>query len=787
MLNINSMPEGATKGIASSWIPTNVYERNGQLFLRLNDDPDFIKSKSKLVFSIGTVEEEILRIGRTINKFDTLGVNLVAATTNELLSHTAKPLSFFGHYSCYTSECAPIGSVMKGFAEGCSLAQCAMFASDGVPKALNHDECSLVVVAIGVYIDEFDNRHDVGFGDYAIAIPSNGMTFEGLSLLLKSMKKSNGTVKDVSLFSDNVISSGEDILMPANVNAVPIVASIKEGKIKNFILASELNKECSYTVPPYLAIHLDADKMCMSPFLKWIATERLTTDEELAKLYIFSATSFLIVDKKHGDEIESRLKTINAKIVGEIEQRTPPNSEHSVIIDKEKWVKNLRGEAPPEDITMYDERPTAIMKLKYDHLEEIFDWLSFWDLIAVAETCKRLQQMAGYYFQQNYRTHYAHWVYGGILSPNNMNLNIFSKFVQRLSCFYNEWSPTYYNDAMDFVSVKNIMINQVFFRGDSHLKHLLCRLEIVQLHDCVFSVEFHQNFLRYCTNVKHLRIGKCTHGELIGTDNSWLLRDYPTLERVEIMPHEGSEEIPELVHFLERHTNIKHFATNVLFILVNKDLLLDSGIRLDVLSCLWQVEETPITYVDALNELYEKGIFKHLHLVGREVSFDQDVADQIAPVHGLKKFMISFIDDPEMFILPCTPTLKELVIENISEIEGLDAVARNLVNLERLEINNITREQMLTFIGSSTKLNNITVKSLSQSSPWADKVIDLVELNKEREKLAITRRAQKVMVFVSEAIYLPTKWAHENIHLTMIELWRKGTCDILHDSFDDFV
>lgn len=750
-------------------------------FLRLKDNCELIENELKLVFSIEAIEEERLCIGETINKFDTFGVDLVGRSTSNLLSHGAKPLSFHSHYTCYDADNDLIGTVMKGFAEGCSLADFAMFTSDGIEvlKMFKKDEFSLVGVAIGIYLHEFDNRHDIGFGDYVIAIPSNGMTIDGVELLLKSMKKLNAKMEDDAPFSGNRISFGEELLAPNNIDVAPIVALIKEGKIKKIIVSANSFIEC-LSLPFYLTMYIDADKMCMSPFLKWIATGGLATDEELAKLYNCCTAFFLIVDKKHGPEIQSRLTTMNAKIVGVLEQ-----SGKSIIIDGEKWARNLRGEQPMEEDDQREttnELLTPIMKLKYGHFEEIFDWLSLWDLIAVAETCKRLQHLAGCYFQQNYRLHCAEWVYGGILSRYDLNMNIFSKFVQRLA-IYRNWTINHYRDARDFISVKDIGIYRVEIHEDTPFKDLLGRLEIVQLNHCAFSVEFHQNFLRYCANVKHLRINKCEHGNLIGTDNSWLLRDYPTLERMEIIPHDDSAVIPGLVHFLDRHTRIKHFATNVPFILLNRNLLICSAIRLDVLSVMWRAEETPSSFIVALNELYERGIFKHLHLVGSYVPFDQDIANVVASFLGLKKLVINYYDAQPVATLPCITSLKELVIGDGFEVVDMETTARNLANLESVEFHNVNQQSLLAFIRNSPKLCSITLQYLDDTEADFYNIIQLFELNEEREKLSMTKRVRKIDIFVPEDIYLTTKWAHKEIHLSKIELKRKDSCVFQHDSF----
>lgn len=62
----------------------------------------------------------------------------------------------------------------------------------------------------------------------------------------------------------------------------------------------------------------------------------------------------------------------------------------------------MSGESSSSDIIAIEKSQAEIFKLKMDHFEEIFEWLSAKDLAELSQTCKRMQHVVGYYIKTNY-------------------------------------------------------------------------------------------------------------------------------------------------------------------------------------------------------------------------------------------------------------------------------------------------------------------------------------------------------------------------------------------------
>lgn len=85
--------------------------------------------------------------------------------------------------------------------------------------------------------------------------------------------------------------------------------------------------------------------------------------------------------------------------------------------------------------TDHTECLSAIFKLNLDCFFSIFDWLSLKDLIAIASTCKQMQQIAGKFYQINYQAKSARAENDGIYL-SRIPANIFSKFIRYLPCLF---------------------------------------------------------------------------------------------------------------------------------------------------------------------------------------------------------------------------------------------------------------------------------------------------------------------------------------------------------------
>lgn len=141
-----------------------------------------------------------------------------------------------------------------------------------------------------------------------------------------------------------------------------------------------------------------------------------------------------------------------------------------------------------------------------------------------------------------------------------------------------------------------------------------------------------------------------------------------------------------------------------------------------------------------------------------DIISSQETLNQLATVKGLSGLQAIVVNDSLSF--PALETLEELKISNIKKIADLASIK---TNLKRLEFVSADFNDIMPFIRESVEMRTIKIEYFFDCS------IDLLKLNKEREKL---QNAHKITMYVDERTYLDTKWAMKETNFGLIRLKR---------------
>ena len=177
-----------------------------------------------------------LRIAMIMNKHDTVGIDCVAMCVNDVICAGAKPLVFLDYIACGKNVPEKIADLVKGVAEGCVQAGCALVGGETaeMPGFYPEDEYDLAGFTVGA-VDKskiLDNS-TMAPGDVIIALPSSGVHSNGFSLVRK--------VFDLENNPDNLFtrpaelggkSLGEALLAPTCIYVKPVLAVMQQVKVK---------------------------------------------------------------------------------------------------------------------------------------------------------------------------------------------------------------------------------------------------------------------------------------------------------------------------------------------------------------------------------------------------------------------------------------------------------------------------------------------------------------------------------------------------------------------------
>ena len=197
--------------------------------------PDFSGMKKPVRVSgtdgVGTK----LRLAQLMDKHDTIGIDCVAMCVNDIICAGAKPLVFLDYIACGKNVPERIAEIVKGVAEGCVQAGCALVGGETAehPGVMPEDDYDLAGFTVGA-VDKskiLDNS-TMQPGDVLIALPSTGVHSNGFSLVRKIFDIENHPEVLQKHYDGLDGTLGEALLAPTKIYVKPVLALMKEVTVK---------------------------------------------------------------------------------------------------------------------------------------------------------------------------------------------------------------------------------------------------------------------------------------------------------------------------------------------------------------------------------------------------------------------------------------------------------------------------------------------------------------------------------------------------------------------------
>ena len=135
-----------------------------------------------------------IEIANELNKFDTIGIDLVAMSVNDLIVQGAKPLFFLDYISINKIDLNKLKSIMRGIFKGCKISNCELVGGETaeMPGTYEKGKFDIAGFAVGI-VDEKNilKKNKIKKNNLILAIPSSGLHSNGFSLVRNIIKKKN--------------------------------------------------------------------------------------------------------------------------------------------------------------------------------------------------------------------------------------------------------------------------------------------------------------------------------------------------------------------------------------------------------------------------------------------------------------------------------------------------------------------------------------------------------------------------------------------------------------------
>ena len=274
---------------------------------------------------VGTKVKVAIETGR----HDTIGIDLVAMSVNDLVVQGAEPLFFLDYYACGKLEPEIGAAVVAGISIGCRQAGCALIGGETaeMPGLYQGDDYDLAGFAVGaVERGEVLPRADIAQGDVVIGLASSGVHSNGYSLVRKVVEKSGLLWSAPAPFALEQ-SLGEAILTPTRIYVKSCLAAIRATKaVKGLahITGGGFPDNIPRVLPKGLGARIDLSKVPVAPVFKWLASEGGIAQNEMLRTFNCGIGMIVIAAPKDAAAVADAFTRAGEQVVtlGEVVRTT---------------------------------------------------------------------------------------------------------------------------------------------------------------------------------------------------------------------------------------------------------------------------------------------------------------------------------------------------------------------------------------------------------------------------------------------------------------------------------
>ncbi len=265
-----------------------------------------------------------LKLAFELNKHDTIGIDLVAMSVNDVLVQGAEPLFFLDYFACGKLEVAVAADVISGVARGCELAGCALVGGETaeMPGMYADGEYDLAGFAVGVVErSRIIDGKAIAAGDAVLGLRSSGPHSNGYSLIRRIIERAQADLAQP--FEGTTL--GAALLEPTRIYVKPVLALREQIELKGLahITGGGLVENVPRVLPDHLKAVLERRTWIRPAIFDWLQQAGEVADAEMHRVFNCGIGMVIIVAPQHAAGALQMLQGagVDATRIGTIEPR----------------------------------------------------------------------------------------------------------------------------------------------------------------------------------------------------------------------------------------------------------------------------------------------------------------------------------------------------------------------------------------------------------------------------------------------------------------------------------
>ncbi len=260
-----------------------------------------------------------VEIANLLKKYDTIGIDLVAMSVNDLIVQGAKPVLFLDYISINKINLQKLKSIIKGIVKGCELSGCNLVGGETaeMPGTYEEGKFDIAGFAVGI-VDQKKilHKNKIKNNNLILAVPSSGIHSNGYSLIRNLLEK-----KKININKNKFLKN--ELIKPTKIY-VKEVLSLIDKKLLNGcanITGGGLADNIKRVIPDKLCAEIDLDKIKTLEIFKWLKKNNIS-DQEMLRTFNCGVGFCLIVEQKNFKKILKFFpKKYEPYVIGKIVKR----------------------------------------------------------------------------------------------------------------------------------------------------------------------------------------------------------------------------------------------------------------------------------------------------------------------------------------------------------------------------------------------------------------------------------------------------------------------------------